>query len=226
MIEYIMAQTPANEHVGDVIRAETSMYPQAAVREVVANALIHQDFGVTGGGPMADIFPDRIEVTNPGEPLIEIERLMDAPPRSRNQALAMLMRNVGICEERGRGIDTVVDLIEAWQLPAPSFEAVEGSTRVTLFAHRPLTRMSKAESVRACYWHAVLKWVGSHDYVTNASVRKRFGITKDNHATASRLLRDAVAENRIRVANPLDGKKAWKYLPWWVQAEGVAEPVV
>jgi len=68
------------------------MYPEIAVRELVANALIHQDFSITGAGPMVEVFGDRVEITNPGEPLIDTLRFIDEPPRSRNEMLASLMR--------------------------------------------------------------------------------------------------------------------------------------
>lgn len=82
------------------------------MRELVANALMHQDFFVTGAGPMVEIFEDRIEITNPGEPLVDTERFVDTPPKSRNEALASLMRRFRICEERGSGIDKVVFQVE------------------------------------------------------------------------------------------------------------------
>ncbi len=63
------------------------MFPELAIRELVANALIHQDFSVTGAGPMMEIFDDRIEITNPGEPLVDTQRFLDTPPRSRNASL-------------------------------------------------------------------------------------------------------------------------------------------
>ena len=90
-----------------------------AVRELVANALIHQDFSVTGAGPMVEIFDGRIEITNPGEPLVDTRRFLDNPPASRNEALTSLMRRFDICEERGSGIDKVVAEVERHQLPAP-----------------------------------------------------------------------------------------------------------
>ena len=102
------------------------MFPELAVRELVANALIHQDFFVTGAGPMVEIFDDRIEITNPGEPLVDTQRFVDTPPRSRNEALASLMRRFRICEERGSGIDKVVLQVELFQLPAPLFETPGG----------------------------------------------------------------------------------------------------
>ncbi len=88
------------------------MFPELAIRELVANALIHQDFSVTGAGPTVEIFDDRIDITNPGEPLVDTQRFLDTPPRSRNEALASLMRRARICEERGSGIDKVVLEVE------------------------------------------------------------------------------------------------------------------
>lgn len=141
MVTLINGLIPANEVIGQALRKTVPMYPELAVRELVANALIHQDFFVTGAGPMIEIFSDRMEVTNPGKPLVAIERFVDNPPRSRNEAIASLMRRMGICEERGSGVDKVVWQTELAQLPAPLFEVPNDSTRAVLFAHRSLTRM-------------------------------------------------------------------------------------
>jgi len=73
----------------------------------VANGLIHQDFTINGTGPTIEVFPDRIEITNTGTPLIDTLHFIDQPPRSRNEALAAMMRRLNICEERGSGIEKV-----------------------------------------------------------------------------------------------------------------------
>jgi predicted HTH transcriptional regulator len=130
---------------------------------------------------MVEIFSDRMEITNPGLPLVKTERFLDTPPRSRNEALASLMRRAGICEERGSGVDKVVFQTELYQLPAPLFETPEGNTRVILFAHRALNEMDKTDRVRACYLHACLRYV-ERDPMTNASLRERFGIEEHNAA--------------------------------------------
>ena len=39
------------------------------MRELTANALVHQEFSLTGAGPTVEIFDGRIKITNPGEPL-------------------------------------------------------------------------------------------------------------------------------------------------------------
>jgi len=216
LVRYIMALIPSNEVIRQSLRETVPMFPEIAVRELVANALIHQDFTVTGAGPMVEIFENRVEITNPGEPLVDTNRFLDFPPKSRNEALASLMRRFRICEERGSGIDKVVFQIEYFQQPAPIFECLGGSTRVTLFAHRPLNRMDKNDRLRACYLHACLKWV-SKEYMTNASLRQRFGIDEKNKARVSRYLSEAVAEGAIKPFEKDAPPKSMKYMPFWAR---------
>ncbi|MES1245143.1 MAG: ATP-binding protein [Acidobacteriota bacterium] len=214
LIGFINGLLPSSEVIGQALRQTVTVFPEPAVRELVANALIHQDFFVTGAGPMVEIFEDRIEITNPGAPLVDTDRFVDTPPKSRNEALASLMRRMGICEERGSGWDKVVAATEAYQLPAPLVEVPVDSTRVVLFAPRPLGKMDKADRVRAVYLHACLRYV-SHEHLTNASVRQRFGIEPNNKATASRLIREAVEAGVIVPHDPEAAPKLMRYVPVW-----------
>ncbi len=164
---------------------------------------------------MVEIFQDRIEITNPGTPLIHTLRFLDEPPKSRNEVMAALMRRLNICEERGSGIDKVVFSIEVFQLPAPEFRVTDNHTQVTLFAHQPFNAMSKNDKVRACYQHSCLCWV-SNSQMTNASLRNRFGIAEKNYAIASRIIADAIAEGLIKAHDPSNlSKKHTKYVPFW-----------
>jgi ATP-dependent DNA helicase RecG len=214
LISFINALLPVNEVIETAIRKTVPVYPEIAVRELVANALIHQDFFVTGAGPMVEIFNDRMEITNPGAPLVRTERFLDSPPRSRNEALASFMRRIGVCEERGSGVDKVVFQTEVYQLPAPVFEEVEENTRAILFAPRSLTRMHKADRIRACYLHACLKYV-NRDFLTNTSIRERFGIEPANKAMASRYIREAVENGAIKPYDEGAAPKLRKYVPFW-----------
>ena len=216
LLGFIDNLLPVNEVIEQALRKTVPMFPELAVRELVANALIHQDFFVTGTGPMVEIFSDRIEITNPGQPLVDIQRFVDTPPQSRNEALAALMRRFRICEERGSGIDKVVSLVELFQLPAPLFEAPEGFTRAVLFAHKALKEMGKQDRIRACYLHACLRYV-TQKTMTNTSVRERFGIGERNAAGASRLLGEAVEAGLIVVADPAAGTRSRTYLPFWAK---------
>ena len=214
LVDYINSVIPANEVIAQALRRTVPMFPQLAVRELVANALIHQDFFATGTGPMVEVFDDRIEITNPGAPLVDTQRFLDSPPKSRNEALASLMRRFGICEERGSGIDKVVSEIEIYQLPAPLFETPEGFTRAILFSHKPLAKMDRADRLRACYLHACLKRV-MQDCLTNRSLRARFGVREGNKATVSRYIREAVDSGLIKPFDEHSARKLRKYLPFW-----------
>ncbi len=214
LIEYVNNLLPSNEVIEQAFRKNAPMYPELAVRELVANAIIHQDFFIRGTGPMIEIFTDRMEITNPGIPLVKTERFLDSPPKSRNESLASFLRRVGICEERGSGVDKVVFQTEFYHLPAPIFEDTEEHTRAVLFAHKTLNEMEKEDRIRACYLHACLKYV-NRDFMTNASLRKRFGIEARNSATASRIIRETAEQDLVRLYDPEASRKFAKYVPFW-----------
>ena len=215
LMETLKTLLPSNEEIGKAMRREVPMYPELALRELVANAVIHQDFNLTGSGPMIEVFSHRIEITNPGTPLVATDRFLDSPPRSRNEGLASLMRRIGFCEERGSGIDKVVVQTEIYQLPAPIFEAFEENTRAVLFSYRELKDMDKEEKIRACYLHAVLKYLNRQP-MNNTTLRDRFGIVPKNSATVSRIIKQALEADIIKPYDDSAGSKAMRYLPWWV----------
>jgi len=169
-VNYINNLLPQNEHIGAAFR------------------LIHQDMTISGAGPQVELFNDRLEITNPGEPLVQTDRMIDLPPRSRNEALASLMRRMNLCEEQGSGLDKVIINVEIFQLPPPKFQANEQTMQVVLYAPRPFAEMTIDERVRACYQHAVIKYL-SGERMKNATLCGRFGIEAKNAAQASQVIK-------------------------------------
>ena len=213
-VAFLHSQLPQNEVIGPAFRSEVRMYPEKAIRELVANALIHQDFSVTGCGPMVEIFDRRLEITNPGEPLIDTLRFIDSPPRSRNEDLAAFMRRMEFAEERGSGIDKVITAIEAFHLPAPDFTKPPGFTKATLFAHQKLAEMDKPDRVRACYQHACLcHLLGLR--MTNPSLRNRLEIPAGNSSQASRIIRETLTAKVIKLFDPSVRLRDRSYVPFW-----------
>lgn len=212
LMAYVNDQLPQNEQIGQALRRQVRVYPEPAIRELVMNALIHQDFNLTGTGPMIEIFTDRMEITNPGLPLIDTLRFIDEPPRSRNEALAGLMRRMNLCEERGSGIDKVIAAVEAFQLPAPDFRTTPQHTVALLFSPRGFAAVDRQDRIRACYQHACL-WFVSGKRMTNATLRDRLKIEKRNYSAASHIIRDTIAEGLIRQA--AGSRKDASYVPFW-----------
>lgn len=214
VMQYIDALLPSHEVIDGATRQTRSAYPRLAIREVVANALIHQDFSITGAGPTIEIFPNRIEITNPGIPLIDVRRFIDNPPKSRNEKLAALMRRFRLCEELGTGWDKIVLACEKALLPAPRIDVYEAGIKVTLFAEMPFSNISMEDRLQACYLHACIKYVQG-EQLTNSSLRERFGLPASSSGTISRLIREAVSRGLIKALDPATAPKHMKYIPEW-----------
>jgi ATP-dependent DNA helicase RecG len=149
LVGFVMQQLPQNEVIESALRREVKLLPENSVRELLANALIHQDLKVSGSGPVIEIYQDRMEVSNPGEPIVMIDRFIDGY-QSRNERLADFMRRMKICEERGSGIDRVVHEAEFFQLPAPKFQSSLIRTMATVYGPQPFEEMDREDRIRAC----------------------------------------------------------------------------
>ena len=75
VIAEVVRSVPVREEIVDGLRRERTEYPEIAVRELVANALVHQDLSVHGAGPMVEVFTDRIEISNPGRPVTKLSEV-------------------------------------------------------------------------------------------------------------------------------------------------------
>lgn len=190
------------------------MFPKQALRELIANALIHQDFLVTGTSVMIEMYTDRVEFSNPGIPPIRVERFIDEY-RSRNEQLADFMRRFGICEEKGSGIDKVIHATEVYQLPAPDFRAGENRTTTVLFAHQDFASMSQSDRMRACYQHCCLLYV-SNKRMSNKTLRERFRLNKSKVTTVSHVISATKEAGLIKPDESESTSTRYaRYFPFW-----------
>ncbi|MDB5542792.1 MAG: putative transcriptional regulator [Devosia sp.] len=214
ILAYVMRAAGGQEVLQHGVRRFEPAYPEKAVREFLANAMIHQDLVASGGRPLVEVFSDKIQFTNPGEPLVDIERLIDAPARSRNERLAGLMRKARLCEERGSGIDRALWSIEEAKLAPPSFAVVEGSMVVTMFKGTNFAAMSKEDRIRACYQHATLHHLKNAP-MSNSSLRDRLGLNKNQYPQVSNVISDTIAAGLIRPLDVDQGNRLARYVPYW-----------
>ncbi|MEO1537334.1 MAG: ATP-binding protein [Pseudomonadota bacterium] len=214
LVRLCMQHMPQNEVVEDALRRTVPLFPERAIREVIANALIHQDFFAIGGGPLVEIYPNRIEVSNPGKPVVPVERFIDGH-KSRNEFLAWIMRQLSICEERSSGIDRVVGTAEMFQLPAPEFIQSYESTTIVVYGPKDFQKMTSDDKVRACYQHCALKYV-VREHMTNESLCGRFGLDESGKATASKIIKATVDAGLVS-PDPTVGasRKYARYVPSW-----------
>ena len=214
LLGFIDALLPTAEVINGALREKKTAYPSLAIREAVGNALIHQDFSIPGTGPVVEIFDGRIEITNPGTPMVDIKRIVDNPPKSRNEKLAELMRRLRIWEELGTGWDKIVISCELQMLPAPKIDLYEENTKVTLYAEMPFTSLSAEDKLWACYLHACVKQV-ENEQLTNTTLRERFGLKPSSSGSVSRLIKEAVNMKLIKPLDPDTAPRYMRYIPYW-----------
>jgi len=217
LIEYIMTLLPQSEVIEQALRKKRTVYPEIALREIVANALIHQDFSITGAGPLIEIFDDRIEVSNPGDllPSKRLDRIIGTQPESRNELLARAFRRYKICEERGSGLLKAGLQIELYGLPPIEFTSSSNHFKVTLHSPRTFAKMSAHERLDACYQHAVLKYY-SDSAMTNTTLRERLKMPEKQRSMVSVLIQEAIDKEMVKPANPANkSRKFAEYVPFW-----------
>ncbi|MGI4820950.1 MAG: ATP-binding protein [Janthinobacterium lividum] len=213
--DWLNERLPSREEISTTYRRQAPTYPVDAIRELIANALIHQDFNASGAAPMVEVFDNRIEITNPGTPLINVLQFLNHTPLSRNEAIAATMHLLNICERRGSGIDRIVEECEKHQLPAPNFISGDNYTQAILYGPRPLRDMDHRDKVRACYQHACLKYANGQT-MTNQTFRERMGIAESNYPMASRIIAETLEAGLIKPYDPDNkSKKHAKYIPSW-----------
>lgn len=217
ILAFIMSLLPQSEVIEQALRAKRTIYPEIALREILANALIHQDFSVSGTSPLVEIFDDRIEISNPGGllPSKQLDRLIGTHPESRNEHLARAFRQYKICEERGSGLVKAGNEVELYGLPPIEFSAGTNSFKVTLYSPRSFGQMSARERLEACYQHAVLKYVADGS-MTNKSLRERLKMSERQRTMVSALIQEAIDGKLVKPVDPTNkSRKFASYVPFY-----------
>ena len=222
LISFISRNAEQREIIEGGLRRSVSIIPEIAIREIVANALIHQDLNAGGSSPLIEIFSNRIEISNAGKPLQDVERLIDCAPISRNEQLAKAMSMLHICEERGRGLDKALLAIEAQSanaavhMPAPEFRSTGTGFVATLHGPRQFKDLTKQDKLRATYQHCVLAYLNKN-YMSNSTLRARFSLKDDDYQIVSAIIAQSIEARLISPADSDQGRKTARYVPAWAR---------
>ena len=199
----------------EIRREAIPSYPIVAIRELTANMMVHQDTLIMGMPLTIEIFTNRLTFTNPSSSLNDVNRLIDLPPHSRNEAMAQMMLLMGMCERRGSGIDRATDAISQMKLPAYKAQSGDDFTRITLFPKKKVSEMTREERIAVCYQHACLLYEDGLA-INNQIVRERFNLNKNQAVMASRILADTQESGLIKMKDPeTESKRYSSYIPYY-----------
>ena len=144
IVQYIMTIIPQEEVIVEATRKSVISFPEIAIRELLANAMIHQDLQQRGTNLMVKVLQNRIEFFNAGASLVVIERIVDSVPVSSNKNIAEFMYKCSICEERGNGYGKIIEVTRKNELLVPKIESRNNHfTKVVIFAKIPFNMTTK-----------------------------------------------------------------------------------
>lgn len=133
--EWLTKVLPASIDRSKFKAQQVPSFPVEVIREAIINAIAHRDYALDGAKVQIEVYPDRIVVISPGEPVppITIEALMKftANSYSRNKKLTFIFNEMDYMEESAVGMDTFRSLHEIYKLPLPIFEYNGINTVVT-----------------------------------------------------------------------------------------------
>ena len=166
-VSYVMANTRKGSLIRGVTRQDIPEYPEVALREAIVNALAHRDYShfVRGSHVQVRMFADRLEVENPGGLYgrVTLDKLQEGQS-TRNRLLMHLMEDVHLVENRGSGIDAILDAMQKRGLPAPDFKDRRTAFLVTFYQVKP-AELSEEEQ-------RIIGYVKEHGSIRRSEAQK------------------------------------------------------
>lgn len=213
-LEMVNAAIPVDERIQESHRRTVPMYQPVALREIVANAIVHQDFTSTPSMIAVELFDGRLEVTNPGLPITNTRRFVE-DTKPRNHALAMMMRELSMCEARGSGIQRALEANEETGAADPAFHAGDGLTRAILIGKHDFKTMTAEERNWAIFMHACYLY-SRREAITNASFRRRYAIPDKSSSLVSTHIQQTVEEGLLKLQDAGSTSRRFaRYVPFY-----------
>jgi predicted HTH transcriptional regulator len=137
----LIATISKKENLG---RRNLPSYADTALQEAVVNAVVHREYELTGSQIIVRLFPDRIEIQNPGglhNTLTEENLYAGCQPVRRNQLLAGFMRDfespitkTSFMEARGEGFLNLVRNSVEISGKRPEIKRIGDAVKLSIFA--------------------------------------------------------------------------------------------
>lgn len=230
-IRHILASIRKGSRIGTVFREDVPEYPEEAIREAVINAVAHRDYSAYTRGSYIQIrlFADRLEIQSPGGLYGNVtEETLDRNQSTRNSELMYLLEGLGIVENRGSGIRTMITAMRAARLEPPRFMDDRTSFVVTFFNVSfmdPETVRWLEQFAERDFTHTqryALAYLRHHQTITNAEYQT---LNRLNFTETSRDLRGLVAADLVTVLGSGSGASYVLHVATDIPAKPPPEPV-
>ncbi len=166
--------------------------PRDAWLEGLVNAVLHRSYSLAGDHIRVEIFPDRVEISNPGRfPGNADPNEPDTLVRSaRNPRIARVCADMGTARELGEGIVRIFHAMRSAGLSQPVYQQFSSAVRLVLSASRAISDETAATLSSGA--HRVLDLLRSAgEPLRTGDVETLAGVTRPTALRYLRALRDA-----------------------------------
>lgn len=113
----------------------TALYPMKALQELTRNAIMHRDYETSNAPVRMHWFNDRIEIINAGSPYGEVTGHLGEAGYAdyRNPNLAAVMRDMGLVQRFGTGIQTARKALQEGGNPPLELYGDDSIVRATVY---------------------------------------------------------------------------------------------
>lgn len=181
--KWLIKVLPASIDQSKFKAKQISSFPVDVIREAIINAIAHRNYALDGAKIQLEVFPDRILIKSPGEPLhpITIEALNNftATSFSRNKKITFVFNEMDYMEESAVGMDTFKSMRKKYKLPLPFFGYDGINTVVTFPRTIEAVKNIGSDSVKELTKEEFegFEWIRSQGEVSAKDYTIKFGIT-------------------------------------------------
>lgn len=205
--QFTLNNTEKKIVIEELTRKRVPEIPKEVLREAIVNAVMHTDYHGAAESIQIDIFPEKIEIRNPGG-LIEGMRKEDLGEKSRrrNPNIANILDKTGYAERMGTGVNRMKKAMKESNLPEPKFDT-NSHFQVTLQRERRIGPIELSEAGINDRQKKALRVTYKEGRITNSRYRE---ITDASRATAKKDLKDMVSKDLLEMKGE---KKGAYYIP-------------
>jgi len=181
--------------IEELTRKRVPEIPIEALREAIVNAVMHTDYHKVTESIQIDIFPEKIEIRNPGG-LVKGMRKEDLGKKSkrRNPNIANILDKTAYAERMGTGINKMKKAMKKADLPEPEFDT-NSHFQITLQRKKQKKSIELPETELNKRQEKALEYLEEHGKITNREYREINDVPRQ---TAKRDLSDLVKKEILK----------------------------
>jgi len=173
----------------DLFFKEKFVYPVAALKEVIINALAHRDYSLEGRAIEVYMYDDRLEVLSPGglPGFLKIDHLQERKGMhyARNPLIVRVLTDMGIMHSVGQGFSTIFKEMQKNGLNPPEVK-VSGNCFQVVLRNAPLMDESTLLWLKNFKTHLlnsrqirILAYARAHGLIFSSADYQKLGVDRD-----------------------------------------------